>query len=192
MIQIYEYWNLVFGHTELSRVLICLAANSVQEAGSSSKILSFFTECWARGSSGWNISGCNWMFVGIWKIYTQTSKLVSKVNFVISVKPGWKIVWFFPLAYLRFSEWNIMYSKTSFLPNCCCLHKDIRTTKAVFHLFHFRLSKHKWSQYYKLKSVLSVAIVLCQIIPKNVLSVPKCSIWVSVGMIYFTLLGNII
>lgn len=133
----------------------------------------FFTECWARGSSGWNISGYNWMFVGIWEIYTQTSKLVSKVNFVISVKQGWKIVRFFPLAYLRFSEWNIVYSKTLFSPNCYCLHKDIRTTKAVF---HFLLSKHKWSQYYKLKSVLSVAIVLCQIIPKNVLSVPKCSI----------------
>lgn len=43
-----------------------------------------FTGYWARGSSGWSISGCNWMFVGIGEIYTQTSELVSKVNFVIS------------------------------------------------------------------------------------------------------------
>lgn len=73
-----------------------------------------FTECWARGSSGWNISGCNWMFVGILEIYTWTSKLVSKVNFVISVKLEWKIVWFFPVANSCFSEWNIVYYKTLF------------------------------------------------------------------------------
>lgn len=73
-----------------------------------------FTECWARGSSGWNISGCNWMFVGIWEIYTWTSKLVSEVNFAISVKLEWKIVWFFPVANSCFSEWNIVYYKTLF------------------------------------------------------------------------------
>lgn len=65
--------------------------------------------------------------------------------------------------------------KPCFFTNCCCLQQDIRTTRAVF---HFLLSKHKWSQYYKLRSVLSVAMALCQLIPKTVLSVPKCSIWV--------------
>lgn len=72
----------------------------------------FFTECWARGSSGWNISGCRWMFVGIWEIYTWTSKLVPTVNFVISVKLEWKIVSFLPAPNSCFSKWNIVYYKT--------------------------------------------------------------------------------
>lgn len=149
----------------------------------------FFTECWARGSSGWNISGCNWMFVARWEICTRTSKLVSKVNFVISEIGMRNSLGFFQLLIHAFQS-EILYTiKPRFFPNCCCLQQDIGTTRAVF---HFLLSKHKWSQYYKLKSVLSVAIVFCQLIPKNMLSVPKCSIWVSVGMIYFTLFGNFI
>lgn len=115
---------------------------------------------------------------------------MSKVNFVIFMKLEWKIVYFFLVVNSRFSEWNTMYYKTFFFffsTNCCCLLQDIRTTRAVF---HFLLSKHKWSQYDKSKSLLSVATSLCQLIPKNVLSVPKCSIWVSVGMIYFNLFGN--
>ena len=73
-----------------------------------------FTECWARGSAGWNVSGCDWMFAGKGEICTRTSKLVSKVNFVISVKLEWKIVCFLPVANSCFSEWNIVYYKTLF------------------------------------------------------------------------------
>lgn len=71
-------------------------------------------ERWARGSSGCNVPGGSWVFVGIWEIYTWASKLVSKVNFVISVKLAWKIVWFFPVANSCFSEWNIVYYGTLF------------------------------------------------------------------------------
>lgn len=108
-----------------------------------------FTGYWARGSSGWSIPGCNWMFVGMGEIYTRTNKLMSKVNFVISLKLEWKIVWFFSRLLIHAFQSEILcIINPCFFTICCCLQQDIRTTREVF---HYLLSKHEWSQYYKLK-----------------------------------------
>lgn len=111
-----------------------------------------FTGYWTRGSSGWSIAGCNWMFVGIGEIYTWTSKLMSEGEFCHLFEIGMKnSLVFSRLLIHAFHSEILCIIHPCFLTICCCLQQDIRTTRVVF---HFLLSKHKWSQYYKLVSFL--------------------------------------